>query len=80
MTVPNAQLAPPERGRPVMTPTNTGREKYIADAEAWHELARQDHEAAVRGIDADSLASMGPESVMTEPEPCCGYPELEAGG
>jgi hypothetical protein len=28
---------------------------------------------------AAELAAMGPESVMTEPAPCCGYPEMEAG-
>jgi hypothetical protein len=27
---------------------------------------------------ADELAAMGPESVMTELSPCCGYPEAEA--
>jgi len=39
----------------------------------WLTAAEQDHAAAVAGIGYRDLAAMGPESVMTEPEPC-GYP------
>ena len=52
-----------------------------AETGQWLAVAEQDHAAAVAGIDYRHLAAMGPESVMTEPEPC-GYPgdlEPEAG-
>ena len=52
-----------------------------AETGQWLTIAEQDHAAAVAGIDYRDLAAIGPESVMTEPEPC-GYPaarEPEAG-
>ena len=54
----------------------------LSETETWLALAREDQAAAVAGVDAEQLAAMGPGSVMTEPGPCCGYPEadLEAGG
>ena len=42
-------------------------------------LAREDQAAAVAGIDAEQLAAMGPDSMLTDPAPCCDYPEIEAG-
>jgi len=51
----------------------------LAETAAWLALAREDLDAAVAGVDAEQLAAMGPESVMTEASPCCGYPEMEAG-
>ena len=51
----------------------------LAETETWLALAREDQAAAVAGVDAEQLAAMGPESVMTEPAPCCGYPDPEAG-
>ena len=58
-----------------------GWPEHAAEAGRWLAVAEQDHAAAVAGIDYRDLAAMGPESVMTEPEPC-GYPgdlEPEAG-
>ena len=58
-----------------------GWPEHAAEAGQWLAVAEQDHAAAVAGIDYRDLAAMGPESVMTEPEPC-GYPaarEPEAG-
>ena len=58
-----------------------GGQNTRAEAGQWLTVAEQDHAAAVAGIDYRDLAAMGPESVMTEPEPC-GYPaarEPEAG-
>ena len=49
----------------------------LSETEAWLALAREDQAAAVAGVDAGQLAAMGPESVMTEPAPCCGYPEAD---
>ena len=49
----------------------------LAETETWLALAREDQAAAVAGVDAGQLAAMGPESVMTEPAPCCGYPEAD---
>ena len=51
----------------------------LSETETWLALAREDQAAAVAGVDAEQLAAMGPESVMTEPAPCCGYPDAEAG-
>ena len=51
----------------------------LAETETWLALAREDQAAAVAGVDAEQLAAMGPESVMTGPAECCGYPEMEAG-
>lgn len=53
----------------------------LQETEAWLALAREDLDAAAAEVDAEQLAAMGPEAVMTEPAPCCGYPEadLEAG-
>ena len=51
----------------------------LSETETWLALAREDLAAAVAGIDAEQLAAMGPESVMSEASPCCGYPEPEAG-
>ena len=51
----------------------------LSETETWLALAREDQAAAVAGVDAEQLAAMGPESVMTEASPCCGYPEMEAG-
>jgi len=51
----------------------------LCETETWLALAREDQAAAVAGVDAEQLAAMGPESVMTEPAPCCGYPDAEAG-
>ena len=48
----------------------------LAETETWLALAREDLDAAVAGVDAEQLAAMGPDSVMTEPEPC-GYPEAD---
>jgi hypothetical protein len=45
----------------------------LAETETWLALAREDLTAANAGIDADQLAAMGPQPVMTEPCPC-GYP------
>lgn len=47
----------------------------LQETQTWLALAREDQAAAVAGIDAEQLAAMGPESVMTVPAPCCGYPE-----
>ena len=47
----------------------------LSETETWLALAREDLDAAVAGVDAEQLAAMGPESVMTGPAPCCGYPE-----
>lgn len=47
----------------------------LSETETWLALAREDQAAAIAGVDAEQLAAMGPESVMTEPAPCCGYPE-----
>jgi hypothetical protein len=58
-----------------------GWPEHAAEAGQWLAVAQQDHAAAVAGIDYRDLAAIGPESVMTEPEPC-GYPgdlEPEAG-
>ena len=54
----------------------------LSETETWLALAREDLDAAVAGVDAEQLAAMSSESVMTEASPCCGYPEadLEAGG
>ena len=49
----------------------------LSETETWLALAREDQAAAVAGVDAEQLAAMGPESVMTEPAPCCGYPEAD---
>ena len=49
----------------------------LAETETWLALAREDQAAAVAGVDAEQLAAMGPESVITEPAPCCGYPEAD---
>jgi hypothetical protein len=46
----------------------------LSETETWLALAREDLGAAVAGVDAEQLAAMGPESVMTEPAACCGYP------
>jgi len=46
----------------------------LAETETWLALAREDQAAAVAGVDAEQLAAMGAESVMTEPAACCGYP------
>jgi len=46
----------------------------LAETETWLALAREDLTAANAGIDADQLAAMGPDSVMTEPCLDCGYP------
>ena len=51
----------------------------LAETETWLALAREDQAAAVAGVDAEQLAAMGTQSVMTDPAPCCGYPEMEAG-
>jgi hypothetical protein len=51
----------------------------LSETETWLALAREDQAAAVAGVDAEQLAAMGPESVMTEPAVCCGYPDMEAG-
>ena len=53
----------------------------LSETETWLALAREDLDAAVAGVDAEQLAAMGAESVMTGPAPCCGYPgaEPEAG-
>jgi len=51
----------------------------LSETETWLALAREDQDAAVAGVDAEQLAAMGPESVMTGPAPCCGYPAREAG-
>ena len=53
----------------------------LSETETWLALAREDLAAAVAGVDAEQLAALCPESVMTSPAPCCGYPEadLEAG-
>jgi hypothetical protein len=51
----------------------------LSETETWLTLAREDQGAAVAGAGAEQLAAMGPESVMTEASPCCGYPEMEAG-
>jgi hypothetical protein len=53
----------------------------LQETETWLALAREDLAAAVAGVDAEQLAAMGADSVMTGPAPCCGYPEadLEAG-
>jgi hypothetical protein len=50
----------------------------LSETETWLALAREDQAAAVAGVDAEQLAAMGPESVMTGPAPCCGYPGPEA--
>jgi hypothetical protein len=52
----------------------------LAETETWLALAREDLTAANAGIDAEQLAAMGPESVMTEPCPDCGYPEAQQAG
>jgi len=49
----------------------------LSETEAWLALAREDQAAAGAGVDAEQLAAMGPESVMTSPAPCCGYPEAD---
>ena len=49
----------------------------LSETETWLALAREDQAAAVAGVDAEQLAAMGPESVMTGPAPCCGYPEAD---
>jgi hypothetical protein len=49
----------------------------LAETETWLALACQDQAAANAAIDAEQLAGMGPESVMTGPAPCCGYPEAD---
>lgn len=53
----------------------------LRETEAWLALAREDQAAAAASIDYRDLAAMGPESVMTEASPCCGYPgaDREAG-
>jgi hypothetical protein len=51
----------------------------LSETETWVALAREDLAAANAGIDAEQLAAMGPQPVMTEPCPDCGYPEMEAG-
>jgi hypothetical protein len=51
----------------------------LGETETWLALAREDQPAAVAGADAEQLAAMGPEPVMTGSSPCCGYPEMEAG-
>ena len=51
----------------------------LPETETWLALAREDQAAAVAGVDAEQLAAMGPDPVMTGPAPCCGYPEMEAG-
>ena len=51
----------------------------LSETETWLTLAREDQAAAIAGVDYRDLAAMGPESVMTESAPCCGYPEAEAG-
>ena len=51
----------------------------LSETEAWLALAREDQAAAAAGVDYRDLAAMGPESIMTEPAPCCGYPEAGAG-
>ena len=56
----------------------SGWTERVAEAEQWLAVARDDHAAAVAGIDYRDLAAMGPESVMTDPAPC-GYPDMEAG-
>jgi hypothetical protein len=58
---------------------DAGWPERAAEAEGWLAVAQQDHKAAVAGIDYRDLAAMGPESVMTGPASCCGYPEMEAG-
>ena len=50
-----------------------GGTEHAAEAGQWLAVAQQDHAAAVAGIGYRDLAAMGPDSVMTEPEPC-GYP------
>jgi hypothetical protein len=49
----------------------------LQETETWLALAREDQAAAVAGVDAEQLAAMAPESVMTSPAPCCGYPEAD---
>ena len=51
----------------------------LQETETWLALAREDQTAAAASIDYRDLAAMGPESVMTEASPCCGYPEMEVG-
>jgi hypothetical protein len=51
----------------------------LHETQTWLALAREDQAAAVAGADAEQLAAMGPEPVMTGAAPCCGYPEMEAG-
>jgi hypothetical protein len=53
----------------------------LSETETWLALAREDLDAAVAGVDAEQLAAMGDESVMTGPAECCGYPgaDPEAG-
>ena len=50
-----------------------------AEAGTWLAVTEQDHAAAVAGTDYPDLAAMGPESVITDPEPC-GYPETQQAG
>jgi len=52
----------------------------LAETETWLALAREDLTAANAGIDAGQLAAMGPDSVMTEPCPGCGYPHAPGPG
>ena len=49
----------------------------LHETETWLALAREDQAAVVAGVDAEQLAAMGPQSVMTGPAPCCGYPEAD---
>ncbi len=51
----------------------------LSETETWLALAREDLAAAVAGVDAEELAAMGPESVLTEASFGDGYPEPEAG-
>ena len=49
----------------------------LSETQTWLALAREDQAAAVAGVDAERLAAMGPQSVMAEACPDCGYPEQE---
>jgi len=57
----------------------SGEMTRLAETETWLALAREDLDAAVAGVDAEQLAAMGPESVLTEASFGDGYPEAEAG-
>ena len=63
----------------------TGYGEHAAEAERWLEVAREDHAAAIAGVDYRDLADhFGPESVATADRVAaywpCGYPETQAAG